>query len=150
MRAHKSQLAIVAILGVLATGASSTAQPAKVAATAAASKKALEERFLKLQESSTVRLVRVSSTTSKAGEAILAIELRPPTSEKFEFHAETAMTLSWQALFKVPGAFEQIARVQLRLVHAPRTLAIDCPMKVVQESYGYFDFARIKRYCAFR
>lgn len=145
MRAYR--LALLVIVSILAAVASSPAQPAKVGATAAASKKALEERFLKLQETSTVRLVRVSNTTTKAGESVLSIELRPPTSEKFEFHAETAMTLGWQALFKVPGAFEQIARLQLTLVHAPKTMIIDCPMKTVQESYGYFDFARLKKEC---
>lgn len=147
MRAYR--LALLVIVGTLAAAASSPAQPAKVVATAAASKKALEERFLKLQETSTVKLVRVSSTTTKAGETVLAIELRPPTPEKFEFHAETAMTLAWQALFKVPGAFEQVARLQLTLSNA-RTMAIDCSMKTVQESYGYFDFAGIKKGCTVR
>lgn len=144
MRACK--LALAVIVGILATGASSSAQAAKTAAIAAASKKALEERFLKLQETSTVKLVRVSSTTANT---VLAIELRPPTPEKFEFHAETAMTLAWQALFKVPGAFEHIARIQLTLSNA-RTMAIDCPIKTVRESYGYFDFAGIKKGCTVR
>lgn len=60
------------------------------------------------------------------------------------------MTLGWQALFKAPGAFEQIARLRLTLVHSPRTLVIHCPMKTVQEPYGYIDFARIKKDCILR
>src|SRR5687768_10284809 len=141
---------LLAVLSTLPLGSPIEEAQTGNAATLAASKKAVEERFKKLQETSTVRLMDVNTTTRPKVGAVLEIDLRPPTSEKFEFHAETAFALIWQALYKVPDAFKQISRVQLTLSHAPRAMVIDCPIKTVEDSYGYTDFSRLKQQCQLR
>lgn len=65
------RLALLVIVSILAAAASSPAQPAKVAATAAASKRALEERFLKLHETSTVRIARLQLTLLHAPKTMI-------------------------------------------------------------------------------
>jgi hypothetical protein len=94
--------------------------------------------------------VAVTTTSSPKVGAVLEIALRPPTSERFDFHAETAFALLWQALFRVPNAFKELARVQLTLSHAPRTMIFDCPIRTVEDSTGYMEFARLKRECQVR
>jgi hypothetical protein len=113
----------------------------------AAIKSAVEARFQQLAKTSTVKVTSVAVPNRPKVGNVLEIALQPPTTEKFEFHAETAFALIWQALTKAQGSFKQLARVQLTLTHAPRTLVIDCPVKMVEDSYGYVDFGTLKRQC---
>src|SRR5688572_14700656 len=57
--------------------------------TLAAAQKAVSDRFKELEKTSTVKLVGVSTPNRPNLGPVLEVTLRPPTAEKFEFHAET-------------------------------------------------------------
>ncbi|HXK39713.1 MAG TPA: hypothetical protein VJ837_02695 [Candidatus Paceibacterota bacterium] len=110
-------------------------------------KNAVEARFRKLEANSTVRLRYVSVAPRPKRGAVLEVGLTPPTDQKFEFHAETAYMLIWQALMKEKNAFKELGRVQVSLNRSGRQMLIDCPIESVEDSVGYTDFARLKRLC---
>jgi len=139
----------ILLLAVLATAAVVLGQTEQVSALAAA-KKAVEARLSPPQNTSTVRLINVTTSTVPNRGAVLALTMQLPSTDKFEFHAETTYILIWQALAKVPNVYKHLSRVQLTLRHAPRTMMIDCPAESVEDMYGFTDFARLKRLCAVR
>jgi hypothetical protein len=150
MRIRRIRSSAAIILIVSATLAPDLRAQVAGATTLGAGKKAVEIRFIELQKTSTVRLIEVKTVNRPNVGAILEVALQPPTSERFEFHAETALALMWQALFKVPDAFKEIARVQLTLARGPRTMIVDCPIQTIEGSFGYIDFARVKKECRVR
>ena len=112
-------------------------------------RQAVEDHFKKLEEGTTVRLRDVSITPSKGG-ATLTVEIAPPSDQKFEFHAETSYIHIWQVLVKERSGFREVSTVRLSLVRPARRMTIQCPIKSVEDSYGYTDFARLKRLCEIR
>jgi hypothetical protein len=150
MMVRKEQLlqAGFVLFAVLGVSQGAGAHPPQTP-TLAAAQKAVTERFKELEKTSTVRLIAVTTATKASIGPVLEIGVRPPTAERFEFHAETSFALLWQALAKVRNAFTELRRVQLTLSQG-RTMIIDCPIKTVEESYGYTDFARLKKQCQIR
>jgi hypothetical protein len=114
-------------------------------------KEAVEARFKELETTSTVKVREVKLTQQPKGGAVVSVSLAPPSEQRFDFHAQSAYMLLWQAFRKAPAeGVKQLERVRVSLAHGAARMDIDCPIASVESSYGYTDFATLKRQCDVR